>query len=448
MIYPQHIFKANDIRGLLHEVTPEIAEAVGKRLVEKNQAKIIVVGRDMRKTSPELAEAIIRGAKSAGATVRDIGMVTTSLFNFAVSSDPSVDAGLMVTASHNPAEWNGIKMAWSNGLPIPGKEMLTWLQEESSPFRGQEGVRENVNSIHEYLAHVLKKSGLAKEKISGAKLVVDFGNGMGALTIRPFLQGLGVSVVELFSEPDASFPNHEANPTKHETLVTLQKRVVEEKADFGVALDGDADRIAFVDNEGIPLPGDLTLALLAESSLQKKKGKIIGAPNQGRAVREAVAAAGGTYIDVPIGRAFLIKAINDEQATLGGEVSGHFMFEEMGNLESVDFALAQILGLWKESGKTFADLVRPLRRFYSSGEVNIEVADKEAILAYLEKTFGAQATSVSRLDGVRAEFGSSWWFIVRPSNTEPLLRITVEAESEALMKEKRDEIVEAAKSVK
>jgi phosphomannomutase len=390
-----------------------------------------------------LQQAAIEGVAGAGADVIDIGMCTTSMFNFAVSSQAHVDAGLMVTASHNPPEYNGIKMALSSGMPVPGMEMLEAVQEADKASEADKARRTGTVSdqdvLEPYLAKCLEGSTL---DLSGAKVVVDYGNGMGAMSVRPLLQRLGATVVELYPEPDARFPNHEANPAKEETLADLKAAVVREGADIGIALDGDADRVAFVDNEGVTVRGDQTLALLARDLLMRERGaRIVYSPNQSWATTDAIREAGGEPVECPIGRTYVIKTMHEAGAPLGGELSSHFMFREFGSLEAVDYAIVRLLDIWKRSGLTFAELVRPLRRYPNSREVNIEVSDKAAVLRRLREVYAPLASVVNELDGIRCEYGRDWWFIVRPSNTEPLLRLTVEAKSEELMNEKRDELV-------
>lgn len=439
MGFPASIFRSYDIRGLLEEITPELAERVGAALVKKTAAKNVIVGRDMRATSTELAAAAVKGITEAGANVLDIGMCTTSMFNFAVSSQAIVDAGLMVTASHNPPEYNGIKTALASGLPISGKEMAPLVEEEPVPV----ATPGRVSSLGILDAYLDRAIGAADAPdLAGTRVVVDYGNGMGAESVRPLLKRLGVEAVELYPEPDARFPNHEANPAKEETLADLKAAVVREKAAFGIALDGDADRVGFVDDEGVSLRGDQTLALLAMDLLRMKPGaKIVTAPNQSWATIEAIKEHGGEPLISKIGRTNAIVLMDKEGADLGGEVSSHFFYKDFAFLESVDHTIVRLLGIWKRSGQSFADLVRPLRRYANSGEVNLEVEDKAGALERIETTFAPRASAVSQLDGIRCEFDHDWWFIVRPSNTEPLLRITVEATSRELMEQKRDELV-------
>lgn len=445
MEFNKEIFRAYDIRGLLDEVTPEIAHAVGVALVAKLGGKKILVGRDMRKTSPELSEALKDGVMKAGGDVIDIGLTTTSMFNWAVIAEKA-DLGAMITASHNPAEYNGIKVAKSDGEPISGMEMYELVKDQDAPVSDRQGTVLATEVRDNYIDAVLRAG---KElNVAGAKLVVDYGNGMGAVTIRPLLERLGVSVTELYAEPDASFPNHEANPAKEETLVDLKKKIVETGADFGVAVDGDGDRIGFVDNEGVSLRGDQTLALLAESILRDHPGeKVVVAPNHGWAATRYIESHGGELVGDRIGRTFAIKRMRESNVAIGGEISSHFFYRDFNYLESIDYTLVLLLSIWKKSGKTFAELARPLRAFHNSGEVNFEIKNKQAALDLIKKTYAPGATVVNELDGIRCEFDDAWWFIVRPSNTEPLIRLTVEAKDEVILKEKLAELSSLLKNV-
>ena len=437
--FPKDIFRSYDIRGLLAEVTSEVARQAGMALVMKTGAKTVVVGRDMRSTSPELQQAAIEGITSMGANVIDIGMCSTSMYNFAISSQEHVQAGLMVTASHNPPEYNGIKMAYHSGRPIPGVEIYQLLPVEA-PSGIIVGSVSSQDVLATYLDRCLSLANLPD--VSGSKIVVDYGNGIGAVSVRPLAQRLGLQLIELYPEPDARFPNHEPNPAIEANLTALKQTIVREQADFGIALDGDADRIGFVDNEGQALRGDQMLALIAKDVLsQSPKARVILAPNQSWISGEVVRQHCGEPVEVQIGRTFVIGAMHDYEAEIGGEVSGHFFFREMGGLESVDFALANVLGIWKRSGQTFAQLTIEVQKYANSWEVNFEVHDKQKILNALEEKYTHTATLTKKIDGIRCEFNHDWWFIVRPSNTEPLIRLIVEATSEALMREKLEEIV-------
>jgi phosphomannomutase len=439
MPIPHHIFRSYNIRGLLDEVTPEVAQKAAHALIAITGAKKVVVGRDMRQTSPELAEAAIAFFLEQGVDVLDIGMCTSSMYNFAVTSRSDVGGGFMVTASHNPAEYNGIKMAHSDGLPIAGTEVLAHA-EDALVILEAKGKKESYTILDQYLEQCLS---LVKiPDVREVKVVIDYGNGMGALSVRPLSEKLGLDIVELYPEPDARFPNHEANPAKEETLADLKKKVLEVGAAFGVAIDGDADRIAFVDNEGVVVQGDLTLALMASDRLQENPGgKILYSINASWAIDDAVRAAAGEPIPCPVGNTKIIKIMQNQRGILGGEVSSHFFFPEFHNLEAIDFAFLVVLGIWKRSETTFADLVRPLRKYFNSQEMNYEVENKDGAIAAFQRVYEGTATKCISIDGLRYEFDRDWWILVRKSNTEPLIRVTIEAKSSELLDEKKKEVI-------
>ncbi|MFH1611505.1 MAG: phosphomannomutase/phosphoglucomutase [Patescibacteria group bacterium] len=438
MEIPRSIFKAYDIRGLVDEVSPEIAKLVGVAVVDSLKAKRIVVGRDMRSSSPALYEAVIAGARAKGCDVRGLGMCTTSLFNYAVCEMDDVDGGVMITASHNPSQYNGIKMADHKGVPISGEEIYSRLSE-STEGSYLEGKFEEVNIIKQYLSERLRQGGVLDAE--GVKIVVDYGNGMGSVTIAPLLQKIGAEVVELFAQPDASFPNHEANPAKVETLVDLQQTVIKENADFGIAIDGDGDRIGFIDEKGLVIRGDIMLALFAKDALQRKSGEsIVVQPNHSWTTTHIIEKFGGKIIPCRIGRTFMIQKMHEYSAVVGGELSSHFFFRECNGLESIDFVLLKVVSILKESGQPFSKLFQDFEVYENSGEMNFEVRDKQVVLDAFENEFVGSAKNVDKIDGLKFEF-SSWWFIVRSSNTEPLIRLTIEASSKDELSIHRDELV-------
>lgn len=444
MDFPKAIFKAYDIRGLKEQVSPEIAGQVGRAVVAKLGGKTVLIGRDMRETSPQLAEALKEGVTKMGGNVVEIGLTTTSMFNWAVTT-MDVDFGVMVTASHNPAEYNGMKVATSAGQPISGEELYDFVLESYEDATEIGSVTEK-DVLNDYLDAVLATAGDLPD-LSGVRIGIDYGNGMGSFTMQPLLERLGIEVTELYAEQDATFPNHEANPAKEDTLVDLKNVVEESDLDFGVATDGDGDRIGFVDNESVSLRGDQALAILAQHYLESNPGsKVVVSPNHGRASTDSIKEHGGELVEERIGRTFIIKKMHESGAVVGGEVSSHFFFNEFGNLESIDYAFVLMLQIWKSTGKSFADFVRPLRTYFNSGEVNIEVEDKDVVLKTLKEKYAADATVVNELDGIRLEFGEDGWFIVRPSNTEPLIRLTVEAKTEEHMKEVVEEVSQVIKN--
>ena len=432
------IFHAYDIRGTVDELSDDLARRVGAAVVEFTKARRVVVGRDMRATSPDFARAVIEGIRSQGADVIDIGMCSTPIFNFAVAAFAEHEAGVMVTASHNPAEYNGFKMSRGDGLPISGEEIkpvvLGWNGKVADRF----GSVRFVEMARPYLKRVAELANVPS--LTKTKVVIDAGNGMGGMILSRLFVSLDCEMIPMYFDPDGRFPNHEANPIKLETLKELQAKVAEVHADIGIALDGDADRVGFMDETGRFVNGDLLLAVLVEDRLREHHGKgIVYSPNASWAVRDAIARSGGVPLLEKVGRSNIICRMAKEGAAFGGEVSAHYFYPEFFNMESTDFTILLILKLLKESGKKASEWLAPCRMYAQSGEINFSVRDKEAVLAGLEKKYGPAATSVNKLDGLRAEF-KDWWFNVRKSNTEPLVRLNMEAISPALMEEKRDEL--------
>lgn len=438
------IFRAYDIRGLLEEVTPQVATATARVLVRKLQAKRIVVGRDARATSPALLEAAARGLEAEGATAVIIGECSTSVFNFAVSTAGIADGGMMITASHNPAQYNGIKCADGTGLPLPGKELgedVLRVAEEPLPEQFGGG-REEVDVLRQYIDHCLE--GVDHAALAGLRIAVDYGNGMGARPFRALAERLGWELHELYAEPDANFPNHEANPAKPETLQDLQQLVRRVGADFGVAFDGDADRVGCVDEQGTAYRGDQVLAVLAEEVLRERSGQnIIVQPNHSWTTVETIEHAGGRAVLRPIGRTRVVEGMRAEKAVLGGEISNHFFFEEFAGLEAVDYAVLRLAQAMRRAQVSCATLFAAQRTLHSSWEVNFTVPDPKATVQRLKEIYAPQATATQELDGFRCDFGRDWWFIVRPSSTEPLLRLVLEAKAEDLLKEKLQELEQA-----
>jgi len=446
MAYPKKVFKAYDIRGLLEEVTEELAEDVGSALAHMTGSKTIVVGRDMRSTSPALAEAAIRGITARGVNVIDIGLCSTPIFYYAVTFLEGVQGGLMVTASHNPAEYNGIKLMDAEGMPMSGDDIYAAIQSMPEAGEGELGTVEKRDVLDAYLDRVIELADLPD--VSRFSLAVDYGNGMGALAMQPLLKRLGITATELYAEPDATFPNHQADPVQEKNLVDVKKLINEVKPDFGVAIDGDADRIGFLDEFAETIRGDLMLALFTEDLLKEKSGAGIAvAPNQTWAIFDAVEKYGGTLVETKIGHTNVSLGMKAVEAEIGGEISSHFFFKDFGYLESPEFALCLTLKKLVNAGEALSEIVAPLRKYSNSGEVNLEIDDKAGALEALKEKYTEQASKVNLLDGVRCDFGRDWWFIVRPSNTEPLLRVTVEAKNQELMQEKVEELVSFIESL-
>lgn len=441
MAFKKEIFRSYDIRGFLDQVTEEVAFAVGAALVTSFGAKKVVIGRDMRKTSQELMRAAIMGVTEMGADVIDIGLTNTSVWNYATTNLAGADYGIMITASHNPSEYNGIKVIKADGSPISGTELFKIVNDFEIRLNQDEGEIKEVDVVSEYINKCVQTVSLPD--LSNIKIVIDYGNGMGSVSIRPLIQKLGLQVVEMYVEPDADFPNHEANPADERTLVDLKARVLAEKAAFGIALDGDLDRLKVVDEKGESVSSDFFLALLAENILKDNPGKgVVVTVNMGWAVREVIENSGGYVIESAVGRSNIPTVGKQRNAVLGGEVSGHFMFKDFHFLEAVDYAIVLLLVLYAKKQQPMSELVAPLKKYETSGEVNRKVEDASKTLQKVLDAYKETVSEVSELDGIKLVFARDWWFSLRKSNTEPVVRLTLEATSKALMIEKRDELLQ------
>lgn len=438
------IFKAYDIRGIYpRDLNEEVAYFVGRAIVVLTGAKTVVVGYDARFSSDSLVKAVIKGVTEQGADAVNIGLVTTPMLNFAVAEYPEHEAGIMVTASHNPKEYNGLKLCYGNALPIgenTGMAELKKLVLEEKFFAAVPGKILKKEILDAYVEKVL--SLIDVKNIKPLKIVVDTANAVGAIPLPEFFKKIPCQLIPLYFELDGNFPNHEANPLKEETLVDLKKKVLEESADLGVAIDGDADRIGFVDEKGETVRADLILTLITKKLLEEKPGELVLYDvRSSRIAREVVEKAGGRAEMCRVGHALIKKQMWDNGALFAGEFSSHFYYRDFYNVESGDLTMLKLLEIISLSGRKFSEIVAPLLRYHHSGEINFEVSDKEGKMKELEEKYGATASEISHLDGVRLDF-SNWWFNVRPSNTEPLLRLNLEAKTKELMEEKKKELTE------
>lgn len=444
------IFKAYDIRGLVPEQLDEAgAFLVGQAVVKYTGAETIVVGKDMRSTTPELFAEFARGVNSQGADVVDVGMTSTPMFYFAVGQYDVEDAGVMVTASHNPAGYNGFKLCRGNVSPIGGNSGMPEVKEIAlaGPYEEQPtGTVVETEIRDAYLDKML--SLVDVEQLKPLKLAIDCGNGMEGVIIDDLLARLpGVEAQILYKEPDGTFPNHEANPLKEETLDALKGLVHELGADIGVAFDGDADRIGLVDEKGEVVRGDILLALLAPVLLKTDPGSAVYYDVRcSQVVADEVINAGGRAEMAPVGHGLIKPRMREDGAVFGGELSMHYYFKELHYAEASDLIMLLVMQLMSETGRTLSDLVAPLKRYVHSGEINFRVSDKEAVLTALEDKYGATAR-VTKIDGLRVDFqgeaapDGDWWFSVRASNTESLLRLNLEAADRETMERHRDELV-------
>ncbi len=439
------VFKAYDVRGLHpSELDEDGAYAIGRAYVEQFEPRKIAVGRDMRLSSPSMAASVIRGAADAGCDVLDIGLVGTEMVYFAVG-ELELDGGIAVTASHNPKEYTGMKIVRGGALPVGGESGLLDIRDramalgDTSAYLAPGQVQE-YDVWPAYVERVLSFVDLSA--IKPLRVVVDAANGMAGAMLPPVLERLPIEAVRCYFEPDGSFPNHEPNPLLPENREFIVERTTTEGADFGVAFDGDADRCFFVDDTGEFVPGDFVTALLAELILEKNTGaKIIYDVRASWAVPEAIERAGGIPLINRVGHAYIKHRMREEGAVFGGEVSGHYYFRDFSQADSGVVPFLLMLELVSRRGQKLSEILRPFReRYFITGELNTPVPDVALKLQELKERFGAQG-EVSHLDGISVN-GTDWHFNVRPSNTEPLLRLNLEARSEELMEQKRDEVLD------
>jgi phosphomannomutase len=441
------IFKAYDIRGLVDvELTPDFAFGVGvayaRFLKEEREPATVVIGEDMRPSSPDLADAFSAGVNSQGLDVIRIGLASTDMLYFAAGKLNL--PGAMFTASHNPAAYNGIKLCLSGARPV-GKEsgLLTierYLNEGSPLSTNQIGVERRQEMLDDYVSHLLSLVDLSK--IRPLKIVIDAGNGMAGHTAPAVFKRLNAQVIEMYYELDGTFPNHEANPIDPENLRDLQSAVKKHGADIGLAFDGDADRCFLVDQNGeLVNPSSLT-SLIAQRELAKYPGStIIYNLISSRAVREVVAESGGTSVRSRVGHSYIKKLMAETGAVFGGEHSGHFYFRDFWRADSGMLAALHAIAALGDSELSLSNLLQPFARYSSSGEINSTVEDAGAITAEIEaKYVSLNGVTTDHLDGLTVE-GDTWWFNLRASNTEPLLRLNVEASSESEMAALRDELL-------
>jgi phosphomannomutase len=436
------VFKAYDVRGLYPaELDEDGARAIARAYVEQFEPKRIAVGRDMRTMSPSMAAAVIDGAAEAGADVVDIGMAGTEMTYFAVDS-LGLDGGIAVTASHNPREYTGMKIVRRGALPVGGDSGLFDVRDRALAGTAPGKERGTVTEENVYPAFVDRVlSFVDVGAIEPLRVVIDAANGMAGAMLPPVLERLPLDTVRCFFEPDGTFPNHEPNPLLPENREFIVRKTVDEGADLGVAYDGDADRCFFVDDTGEFVPGDFVTALLAESILEKEPGgKVIYDVRASWAVPETIERAGGVPLLNRVGHAFFKHRMRSDGAVFGGEVSAHYYFRDFSQADSGVVPFLLMVELLSKRGRKLSELLEPYRsRYFLTGELNTPVADVALKLQELKERFGGEGT-VSHLDGVSVD-AADWHMNVRPSNTEPLLRLNLEARSEELMERKRDEVL-------
>ncbi len=443
----ERIFKSYDIRGIYPcQLNEEISYKIGRALAEYLKPERVVVGRDMRLSSESLTEALVRGVMQGGADVINIGLCSTDGLYFAVGKF-GYDGGVMITASHNPPQYNGMKICRKEAVPLSGQQGLDKIKEmickdvfTSGKKRGKESRRD---ITREYTSHVL--SFIDKDKIKPFKIVIDAGNGMAGKIIPQVFEGLPCEVIPLFFELDGSFPNHLASPIEPENTAFLRERVLQEKADFGAAFDGDADRMFLIDEKANLLGGDMVTALVAKNLLEKQKGAtILYNLVCSKTVPEIIKKGGGKPIRTQVGHALIKPLMKEHNAIFGGEHSGHFYFRNNWFADSGLIALLVCLELISQENLPLSELVGSIDHYFRSGEINSEVKDIQEKLREVEEKYSTLG-EVDHLDGLSVEF-TDWWFSLRPSNTEPLLRLNIEAGTTERLEEKKKELLELIRS--
>jgi phosphomannomutase len=434
------IFKAYDIRGIVpDQLDADLARRIGNATGRFLAAPRVAVGRDARAHSPELAEALIEGLRDSGSEVVDLGLIATPMLYFAVDH-LGTGGGIMVTASHNPGEYNGFKICREHAIPVAGdsglKEIEKLAADPAPPVSARGGrVQEDVTEL--YVEHLLAV-GDGRPQL---RVAIDCGNGMAGVALEGLLPKLPLEVERLYFEPDGTFPNHDADPLKAENLVDLVEAVRRTGADFGVAFDGDADRAIFVDERGEAISADLLTAVLAGPRIARQPGaRVLYDLRSSRATPEAIEAAGGVAEMCRVGHSFFKARLRESGGIFGGELSGHFYFRFSDTLIADDglAALVALLDVLAQEQKPLSEIIAPLRRYHASGEISRRVGDPAALLAELEVEHSG--ADISHLDGLLVRY-PDWWFNLRASNTEPVVRLNLEADDEATMCARRDELV-------
>jgi phosphomannomutase len=435
------IFKSYDVRGIVpSQLNDDIAYAIGRAFVEVLDRKNICIGRDMRPSGEGFMAALSRGANDAGADVTQVGLISTDAIYFAVGHF-GFDGGIMITASHNPARYNGFKFCREEAIAISIETGLAEIRDKAlagdfKPAAARSGTIRRQDILEAFADHCLSFiDDIAT--IKPFKIAIDAGNGMAGETVPRVFERLPCEIVPLYFELDGTFPNHPASPIEPENMVDLQRAVREHGCDLGVAFDGDADRMFLVDEKAELIGGDIVTALVGVDTIRLNPGaKILYNLICSRSVPEAVAKAGGVAVRSQVGHSFIKKTMRDEDIPFGGEHSGHFYFKRNWFADSGMIALMQCLNVFSRATGPVSSVIAPIDRRSRSGEINSTVADIPGKLEALERHF--HDGTLDRLDGITIQY-PDWWMNVRPSNTEPLLRLNVEGDTQELMERHRDE---------
>lgn len=437
------IFKAYDIRGLVpQEFDVDDAYLIGRAFVAHLGLERVAIGRDMRVSSPGLAAALAQGMAAQGAAVDDLGLTSTDELYFAVGKH-GYQGGAMVTASHNPGAYNGLKLCRAEAIPLSEdtglREIRDMVVEDRIPAPARQGAVSTRDVLDEYVRHAL--GFINRDRLRPLRIVADAGNGMAGLILPRVFEQLPCALTPLYFELDGTFPNHEANPLELENIAALRAKVRDTGADLGVAFDGDADRMFLVDERGEFIGGDLTTALVARTILARHPGAtIVYNLICSRSVPRTIEAAGGRAVRERVGHSFIKATMRREDAIFGGEHSGHFYFRDHWYADSGLIAFLTVLALLSEQRESLSEVLRPLDPFVRSGEINSEVADIAATMAAVEQRYRAAGATIDLLDGLTVEY-DDWWFNLRASNTQPLLRLNVEASSAEQLTEQTTEVL-------
>lgn len=437
------IFKAYDIRGFYpDELDEQMALRIGANFIHLLNAQRVVIGRDMRLSSPSLAQAFIQGAMTSGALVTDMGMTTTPMLYYGII-EGKFDGGVMVTASHLPREMNGFKLCRKKAIPLSGDHGLPALESLVSKRLSQQRSQTISGSYHkiDFLNQYVDKLITFVHNPKPLKIVVDVGNGMAGPEVQLLFAKVPVwEFIPMYLEPDGRFPHHIPNPLLPTATRDLESMVVREKSNLGIAFDGDADRCGFIDENGERVPEDLVTALIGEFLLVKEpKMTILYDLRSSRVVPETITRLKGRAVRCRVGHAFIKTKMREENAWFAGELSGHYYYQEMGFTDNAMLTMIHMLNFLSFKGGKLSDLIRPLKKYHSTGEINLQVKDSKAVFAALEGAYNDARKD--HLDGLTVEY-DSWWFNLRASNTEPVVRLNLEANSLVAMEEKKKEVME------
>ena len=444
-----HVFKAYDIRGTYpDQINEDLCRAIGSAVATFAGVPSILIARDMRPSGEDLSFAFARGANAVGVSVVDLGMASTDFLYFAAGK---LDApGAMFTASHNPAQYNGIKMCLAGAKPIGVESGLVEIEAMANEFyatpaTGSLAGYSELDLMGEWVKHVLSFADASTFR--PLKIVADTANGMGGFIAPKIFGGLPFDVEIMYEELDGTFPNHPADPLDAKNLVDLQKRVLEVGADIGLAFDGDADRVFLIDEKAQPISGSTTTAMVADAMLKKYPGAtILYNLICSKSVPAVIAEGGGVAVRTRVGHSYIKQQMAETGAVFGGEHSGHYYYRDNYRADSGIITAMVVLQLLSESSVPLSELVAPYNRFVASGEINTEVASPANSVAVIAQKLKSEGVNVDLLDGMTADYGT-WWFNLRPSNTEPLLRLNVEAPNKIECQQRVDEVLQMIKEV-